>query len=183
MVAISQILQAKNKNLSIFAEGKQMNKLQKQITNLLLKIRDDNDNGKNDSQSIIIDVSYVKKAYDVLRLGHLDTTENCFKFFSSINLLNAYVKKDYADSVIKNNYVFKKFVLYAVNKLNDFCPNGVDFGMSKIDKVIYLQVYDLQFSFHSCLPKNSEIKLKEMLWHNVKLQPYALQIFNLAMSF
>ena len=167
--------------------GKQMNNLQNKITDLLLTIKNDNDNDKDVEKGegvkqLIIDLPSVKKAYDVLQLGLLDTTENCFKFFASINLLNAYVKKDYADKMVKNNYAFKKFVLYAVNKLNDFCPNNVDFGMSKIDKVIYLQVYDLQFSFHSCLPKNCELKLKEMFWQNVKLQPYALQIFNLAMS-
>lgn len=161
-----------------------MIELQKQISCLLSQIKSEQDKVKDCAEKENkIDMASVKKAYEVLNSEKLDTVEDCFKYFASINLLNAYVKKDYAETNIKDNYSFKKFVINAVNGLIKFCPSGVDFGASQSDKVIYLQVYDMQFSFHSCLPKNCNLQLKEMQWQNVRLQPYALEIFNLAMHF
>ena len=161
-----------------------MIELQKQINGLLWQIKSEQSKGKNSAENENqIDLASVKKAYEVLNGEKLDTVEDCFKYFASINLLNAYVKKDYAETNIKDNYSFKKIVINAVDRLNKFCPSGVDFGASQSDKVIYLQVYDMQFSFHSCLPKNCNLQLKEMQWQNVRLQPYALEIFNLAMHF
>ena len=142
-----------------------MIELQKQINGLLWQIKSEQSKGKNSAENENqIDLASVKKAYEVLNGEKLDTVEDCFKYFASINLLNAYVKKDYAETNIKDNYSFKKFVINAVDRLNKFCPSGVDFGASQSDKVIYLQVYDMQFSFHSCLPKNCNLSLKDMKW-------------------
>lgn len=130
-----------------------------------------------------INLKSVETAYQILNGEKLATAEHCFKYFASINLLNAYVKKDYANATIKNDYSFKKFVVKALTNLSKFCPNGVNFGKSESDKVVYLQVYNMQFSFHSCLPKNSNLTLKEMQWQNVRLQPFAQEIFDLALQF
>ena len=152
-----------------------MDNLQMKINEILQYIKGENEaDGK-------IDIESVDLAYKVLNEKDLSTQLACLRFFSAINLLNAYVKKDYVDKSVKQNYAFKKYIIDAIEVLKVNCPNGVAFGSSK-DKVIYLSVYNLQFSFHSVLSKKSNLNLIEMQWQGVRLQPYALYIFKQAMS-
>lgn len=54
-----------------------------------------------------IDEESVRKAYlnIILLRGNIKTKKDCFKFLASVNLLNAYVKKDYALEEIKKSYI------------------------------------------------------------------------------
>lgn len=129
-----------------------------------------------------IDLDSILRAKEILDAGKLDTNLDCFKYFASLNLFNAYVKKDYAEQSIKDNYVFKKNIISAVHKLVEFCPDGVLYGKCD-EKVIYLSVYGLQFSFHSVLPKKDNLNLPKIEWQKLRLQPFALYIFKKAIQF
>lgn len=67
----------------------------------------------------IIDEQSIKQAYiNVMVLRNkLNTKSECFKFLSSVNLLNSYVKKDYAIEEIKNSYRFKDFLSDAIEDM------------------------------------------------------------------
>ena len=118
----------------------------------------------------------------MLDKGNLSSAGECFKFFASLNLINAYIKKDYAVKEFKDNYTFKKKIIDAIYALMENCPDGVSYGACN-ESVTYLIVYGLQFSFHCVMPKKSNIVLPIIEWKKLRLQPFAQYIFLKAINF
>ena len=93
----------------------------------------------------------------------LNTTEDAFLYFASINLLNAYVKQHKIKS-----YYFKCFI-----------PRGM---------LVIVQIFDMQFSFHSKKPsrvmqeniQSGSKYYQKFDWNGIKKQPQALEIYNFA---
>lgn len=132
----------------------------------------------------IIDEESVRQAYLNIMLlrNKLETIEQCFKFISSVNLLNAYVKKDYALDEIKKNYEFKKFLSEAIEDMIIKNIPGIEIYYTR--NIVYIKIKGYQFSFHHIsesdiiknYTKTSKNKVQE--WSGIRLQPIALSIFN-----
>lgn len=122
----------------------------------------------------IIDEDSAKRAFDIIQKEEYNDINQCAIYFSSLNLINSYCKKDYASNEFKNNYYFKKFVQIAVNKLKDSNIEGVEVCINQ--SVAYVDILGLQFSFHSI--KNENYFNCDAKWKGLRLQEYALYIFN-----
>lgn len=110
--------------------------------------------------------------------------EDAFYFLSSMNLLNAYVKKDYAHRDFAKKYKFKSYLLKGIEKLIKLNLKDVYIYWDK--KVVYIEIYGLQFSFHNVneskainrFKATKENKYKE--WKGIRLQPLASDVFEFA---
>lgn len=151
--------------------------LKDDIQNLKQKIVQNNLDGIIEN----IAVEDVEKADINVRCMALESIEDYFLFFSSLNLLNSYVKKDYANS---KKYNFKKEVTKGIESLIAWKPDGITYSYNKDISVI--DVAGLQFSFHNIeISKLLEQKSKyntEINWDGIRLQPSAVSIFNFANS-
>ena len=58
----------------------------------------------------LIDKSLADEAYATATIlkNNLKTKEDVFRFLAAMNLLNSYVKKDYADEEYKKRYIDRK---------------------------------------------------------------------------
>ena len=136
----------------------------------------------------VIDEESVKQAYlnIIILINKLNTKEECFKFLSSVNLLNSYVKKDYAIDEIKNSYRFKEFLSEAVEDMIIKDIPGIEIYFGKHG--VYIRINRYQFSFHHVhetdIIKNykNTPRNKVQEWSGVRLQPIALFIFKEAMK-
>lgn len=106
-------------------------------------------------------------------------------FFSCMNLLNAYVKQGNSDRELISGYKFKDYIVNGIeqillNQIKDvkiyFCPS-----------VVYITLFNLQFSFHNVKPSyflNKQFintsRNEKQEWSNIKLQPFAVNIFEWA---
>lgn len=132
----------------------------------------------------IIDEESVKQAYlNIMILRNkLNTKSDCFKFLASANLLNSYVKKDYAIEEIKKSYKFKEILSEAIEDMIIKNISGIEIYYTK--QIVYIKVNSYQFSFHHVnetdiirnYAKTSKNKVQE--WTGIRLQPIALSIFN-----
>lgn len=126
-----------------------------------------------------IEVKDNNDAYINIRSMALNTAEDYFLYFASLNLINAYVKKDYA---ALKNYSFKEYISKGVEALIKKEVMGIKFSYNK--QLTVIDIKGLQFSFH-----NSEIteemqlvadKYEQIEWEGIRLQPVALEIYNYA---
>lgn len=126
-----------------------------------------------------IDTKDVEKAYVNVKCMALETTDDYFLFFSSLNLLNSYVKKDYSTS---KDYDFKKEVSKGLESLASWQPKGVKFSYNK--EVAIIDIEGLQFSFHNAeitnLLERKMYRNKPIEWNGIRLQPVANTVFSFA---
>ena len=136
----------------------------------------------------IIDEESVKDAYlNIISLrNQVKTIDECFIFLSSVNLLNAYVKKDYALEEIKNNYKFKDILSEILEDIIIKEIPGVEVYYTV--EVVYVKIKGYQFSFHYVketdilryYSKSKKNKVQEST--RIMLQPIALSIFKESMN-
>jgi hypothetical protein len=114
----------------------------------------------------------------------LETLDDYFLFFASLNLLNAYTKKDYADPSIKKTYSFKGDVANGLNAIINRKPIGINWSYNKNDGATIIDVAGLQFAFHGI---NGEGTIDLMMlgrepikWEGIRLQPMANMVFGFA---
>ena len=131
----------------------------------------------------VIDEESARKAYlnIILLRSKIKTKDDCFKFLASVNLLNSYVKKDYALEEIKKSYIFKNFISDVIEDIILNKISGVDIYYTK--EVVYININGYQFSFHYVKEtdiirdyKNS-VRNVEQEWEGIRLQPIAMSIF------
>lgn len=98
-------------------------------------------------------------------------------FLACVNLLNSYVKQDNA----KIGYSFKREIDYFLeiclrknNKMLKICEeNDGDKG-----NLLIIQLYSIQFSFHSIKYRYSETELyKDIEWDGIRKQKCALTLY------
>jgi hypothetical protein len=82
---------------------------------------------KNNENKIeeVIETQDATKAFINSYYMALETQEDYFLFFASLNLLNAYTKKDYAIPAIKDNYDFKGEVTKGIESIIAWKPKGI----------------------------------------------------------
>lgn len=118
----------------------------------------------------------------------LETTEDAFLYFASLNLLNTYVKQN--KKAI--SYGFKQEVISGFDAVINNGISGVTYNYDKKEGVLVVNVAGMQFSFHQVLPsakmdyvKNFEFNLdqkyySEKSWDGLRLQPVAKTVFEFA---
>ena len=126
-----------------------------------------------------IDVINARKAYINARNMELVTTDDFFLFFASINLLNAYVKKDY---ITNKKYDFKKNIISGIESLIKNSNSDIKFCYNK--NLTTIEINGLQFTFHNVEISDvmKEHKYEDIEWLGVRLQPVASTIFEFANS-
>lgn len=106
-----------------------------------------------------------------------------FYYLASMNLLNAYVKKDYATKDFKHNYQFKNTLAANIEELIVKNFNNVNIYIS--EDVVYIDVFNVQFSFHNIKYTTilnrykSSRKNRIQEWNGIRLQPIAADLFDI----
>ncbi|MCC3668896.1 hypothetical protein [Terrisporobacter mayombei] len=133
------------------------------------------------------EISYTQanEAY-ISSLMTIKNKEDAFYFLSSMNLLNSYVKKDYAQRDFAKKYKFKNYLLKGIEKLIKLNLKDVDIYWDK--KVVYIEISGIQFSFHNIYESKAISRFKTTKenkyqeWKGIRLQPLASDIFEFAKS-
>ncbi|MBU3676387.1 MAG: hypothetical protein FGM54_04295 [Chitinophagaceae bacterium] len=155
-------------------------KLKSSIQSLLSKTNFDDYNSDINESKVIHAKKFIKIN------GH--STADFFLILASINLLNAAIKKT----------EFKKLIHYADIKgqasriltffsRSNYSKYNIEFYINQSEKCAYVEIYDLQFSFH-------HIRLNEHLmeyvdsernnvkpWREIRLQKIAGELFDIAL--
>lgn len=130
-----------------------------------------------------IDEEQALKAYMGALISIQDKYDALY-FFACMNLLNAYVKKENAGE-FKKRYQFKNFIVRGIEQVVGKKIDGVEIYLNP--EVTYVNLFNLQFSFHNIRPSpylrkhylNSPLN-KKQVWKNIRLQPPARIIFEWA---
>lgn len=136
------------------------------------------------SEITVIDIL---KAKEILKYNAY-TTYDFFKIITAINLLNAAIKRpEYKNQIsygeIKGNV--SRILHYLISlKIDKF---DLDFSINPVEKCAYIEIFNLQFSFHN-------IKINEKIssyidserniikpWKEIRLQRIAGELFKLAL--
>lgn len=119
---------------------------------------------------------------------YINTKEDAFLFFASLNLLNAYVKQNKSEI----SYNFKLDVVSGFDTVIMNNIEGVHYSHDPKEKAVIVEIDGFQFSFHNVLPsakmdyvknfaKTVDVKFyKEQQWEGIKLQPVAGTVFQYA---
>ncbi|MEI7491335.1 MAG: hypothetical protein WCK92_08050 [Bacteroidota bacterium] len=141
-----------------------------------------------DFQSEITDDDVIT-AKELINTNAYSTTE-FFILLSSINLLNTAIKRpNYKNQL--TYFFIKGHVSRLLNYLTslDFNKYKLDFYINSIDQCAYIEIYNLQFSFHNI---NINEKLNSFIisshnrvkpWKGIRLQKIAGELFNLSLVF
>ena len=126
--------------------------------------------------------SQAQKAY-LNTLMKIQNAYDLFYYLASINLLNAYVKKDYASKDFKHNYIFN---LNLANTLENIVKKNFENVKIYIDSdVVYIDIFNVQFSFHnikySTILNNYKLssKNKVQVWKGIRLQSIASELYDI----
>lgn len=122
----------------------------------------------------------------VILNGSISSKEDLFLFLSSLNFLNAYVKRKDAPPDFKKRYFFKAFVAKGVNEMINQNMPDASFCIEK--GALYCSIDGLIFSFHDADASELMLQAKKdahpnyvfQEWQGLRLQPIAGTIFNAA---
>lgn len=151
-----------------------------ELNNLIQRIQ-----GANETDVIEIDET---SAHFALRMTWLkvETIDEAFLFFGSMNVLNAYVKKKDAGEEFFKRYEFKRDIVRVLEHLLLYPIKKVSIYLDK--DVTYIDLLGLQFSFHH-LPLTTILKEHQkndmnfsFEWKGIRLQPFAKLILDEAIE-
>lgn len=139
----------------------------------------------NGTDAIEIDEASAQFALRMTWLN-VETIDDAFLFFASMNVLNAYVKKSDAGENFFKRYEFKRDI---VRVLEHLILNPIKNVSIYLDKdVTYIDLLGLQFSFHH-LPRTTILKEYQtndknlpFEWKGIRLQPFAKSILDEAIE-
>lgn len=130
----------------------------------------------------------VLKAQEIIKRNAYSKVD-FFTILASINLLNAAIKRpEFKKQInyreIKGNV--SRVLHYLISlKINKY---DIDFSINPIEKCAYIEIFNLQFSFHNIYINekiNTFIESERnniKPWKEVRLQKIAGEIFNLALA-
>lgn len=142
---------------------------------------------KESSPETISEESFLRARANVSSMQLL-TTEDAFLFYSSLNLLNTYVKQNKN----KIKYGFKKHVTDAFDSAIVNQVGGISYSYDDREKLLIVNVADLQFSFHNVVPsakmnfvrmspdKDVRSYYHKEDWEGFRLQPIGETLFKYA---
>lgn len=152
-----------------------------EIQNEAVKLKNKIINNEIEEQEIKYEDAY--NAY-LASLITIKDKYDAFYYFASMNLLNAYVKKSYAVGEFKKKYKFKNYIVKGLEQI--ILSNIEDVNIYLDTEIAYINVLNFQFSFHNIVYSKFLLKYiksnrnKKQEWEGIKLQPYAMSIYNLA---
>lgn len=113
--------------------------------------------------------------------NQIKTKETAFYFFACMNLINAYIKREYAEDIYKKRYIIKDYVALAITQIIDNNIDGIDIYLD--ENIAYITIEERQFSFHNVKRdrtmnayKNSK-KNKKQEWCGLRLQPICVSVY------
>ncbi len=114
----------------------------------------------------------------IIKRQNVSDEASIFLLLCAANYLNCFVKQS-DDQHFEDNYFFKVELVEALSHAN---RNLVQLGHE--NHVLTAEIYGFQFSFHHVNfdRLNKKEKLMESKWSGLKLQPYALDLFKLALE-
>ena len=121
-------------------------------------------------------------------LINIKNSLDVFFFCASINLLNTYVKDKKRNKNIVSSYKFKSYLLKGIENMIVNNIKDIEIYISKKEDVIYIKIFDFQFSFHSvgntAIIENYSKSNKNIYqkWEGLRLQPISPIIFNKALE-
>jgi hypothetical protein len=144
---------------------------------------------KDDSFSTIICQEEVLEAQSLIG-GKAFSKIDFFVLFTSINLLNAAIKKKQfkallSYSVIKGNV--SRLIHHLINI--KFEKYDIDIYINPSERCAYIEMYNLQFSFHNININNKILNFmnseqnKIKIWKGIRLQRIAGELFRLALDY
>ena len=117
------------------------------------------------------------RAYLYIKLTKLELAGDFLLFLACINLLNSYVKQDDA----KIGYSFKREIDYFLEiclRKNSSMLKICEENDGNKGNLLIIQLYSIQFSFHSIKYRYSEVELdKNIEWDGIRKQKCALTIY------
>ena len=158
------------------------NWLNDKITDLIQKSQNE------DFKSFITDKD-VAIAKELIKTNAYSTVE-FFVIISSINLLNAAIKRPEYKNLLTYAYIkghISRILNYLIS-LN-FNKYQIDFSINPDEKCAYVEIYNLQFSFHNF---NINEKVKGFIesdrnkiksWKGIRLQRIAGELYNLSIEY
>lgn len=129
----------------------------------------------------IVDHLTCIKAYYYISHLTLDNQINILMYCVSMNLINSYVKQE--DS-LSHSYAFKCSIFKLLEEIKGKNVEGLKIAYL-IDKgcpLLVVQIYDIQFSFHSVAKRAKELipgaYLTDIAWDKVRKQKCPISLFN-----
>lgn len=135
-----------------------------------------------DNKEEYIDYDIANRCYmgtSILK-NRIRTIDEAFYFFACMNLLNAYVKKDYAKREFKKRYIIKEYVSEGITQILESNIDGIRIFIDK--GIAYIKIFDRQFSFHNITMNNAikiYMKSKENVrqeWEGIRLQKICMTV-------
>lgn len=113
--------------------------------------------------------------------NQIKTKEEAFYFFACMNLLNAYIKKDYAVHDYKKRYIIKDYVALAITQIINNNIDGIDIYLD--ENIAYIKIGKRQFSFHNIrinkILNNYKVSKSNRIqeWCGIRLQSICVSVY------
>lgn len=128
----------------------------------------------------------VDEAIQILRYLRVDHTCEAFLYLSAINLLNSAIKQPAYKNQLGYGFIKGKALLAAKIIITRLRDNSIRYYYDTDEKCLYIEVYDIIFSFHNILEDPLIIKkaanADKIVWPGIRLQRIAPYLFSLAKS-
>ena len=128
----------------------------------------------------------VDEAMAILRNFKLFNACDFFLYLSAINLLNAAIKQADYKHELSYGFIKRKAVLATKIIITRFRRNDIRYHYSDDEKCLYIEIYDVVFSFHNIIEESFIIekaaKTNKIEWPEIRLQRIASTLFELAKS-
>lgn len=137
-----------------------------------------------EAPAVLINRESVEEAIAILRKLKIYRTRDVFLYLSAINLLNAAIKQTEYKKELKYGFIKGKALLLARIIITRYRYDNVRYYYNTDEKCLYIEVYDVVFSFHNILEDSIIIetaaKAEKIVWPEIRLQRIATPLFELA---
>jgi len=137
-----------------------------------------------EAPAVLINRESVEEAISILRKLKIYRTRDVFLYLSAINLLNAAIKQAEYKKELKYGFIKGKALMTAKIIITRYRYDNVRYYYNTDEKCLYIEVYDVVFSFHNILEDSIIIetaaKEEKIVWPEIRLQRIATPLFELA---
>lgn len=137
-----------------------------------------------EAPAVLINIESVEEAIAILRKLKIYRTRDVFLYLSAINLLNAAIKQAEYKKELKYGFIKGKALIAAKIIITRYRYDNIRYYYSTDEKCLYIEVYDVVFSFHNILEDSIIIEIvakeEKIVWPEIRLQRIAIPLFELA---
>ena len=133
-----------------------------------------------------INRSLVEEAIAIVSKLRIYRRRDVLLYLASINLLNAAIKQEPYKQELNYGFIKGKALLVAKIIITRYRYDDINYYYNPEEKCLYIEVYDVVFSFHNVLEDSLMIetaaKAEKIVWPEIRLQRIAMPLFELAKS-